>query len=234
MYKKINTFNIESFPFNGFILNYQEFLLSVLITIILIYFGITSIFYDAEILPSRVDGAIESLGNQGSPNHIDSLSNLSAQKHICKFINDFNEIIYDGYELNSAQIFYERFLQLLSESFFLNSINISYQFLFLIYKKILVSKINGLSISHLQELSKVMLYKLKIPKYTLIKCYSEIIKLDDSILSKEQKNFFIGEQNRLQVIMNRERTILLKNIKLYIVRVVEKMKLALKMLVFLF
>lgn len=232
MYKKV-FLNIENFSFNGYIINCQEFLFSALIIVILIYFGIASIFYDVEFLPSLVDNEIDDYNNQDSVNSINSLNHLSTQKHICKFINEFNKIIRDSYELSSAQIFHERLLQLLSELFLLDSINFSHQFLFLIYRKILASKINGLNIWHLQEFSKTMLYKLKIPKYILIKCYSEIIKLDDSIISKEEKDFFKVEKNRLQVIINREREMLFENIKLNLFRALDKMKLALEVLIFL-
>ncbi|KAH8581614.1 uncharacterized protein ELE39_001744 [Cryptosporidium sp. chipmunk genotype I] len=233
MHKKIDLFlKIKNFPFNGCIISYQEIFFTILVTTVLISFGIISILRDIEILPNAKDVTIE-IQNQESVSNINSLNEISAQNLICKFINSFNEIIYDDYDSSFAQKFHERFLKLLSESFPLNSIDISHQFLFLIYKRILVSKGKDLNIWNLQEFSEVLLHKLKIPKYTLVKCYSEIIKLDNSVLSKEQKNFFTNEKNRLQTIMDGERTIVLQSTKLNILRAVENIKIALRVVILL-
>ncbi|KAK9173997.1 hypothetical protein CmeUKMEL1_16845 [Cryptosporidium meleagridis] len=233
MFKKINIFlKNENFIFNSSIIGYQEILFIVLITSVLVYFGIISVLYDAEVLPNLIDKSIE-IHNRESINNINSLNNISAQRLVCEFISSFNKIVYDDNELSSAQAFNERLLRLLSESFPPNSIDISYQFLFLIYRKILVSKTKYLFISNLQDFSEVMFHRLKIPKHTLVMCYSEIIKLDDSILSKEEKNFFIHEKERLQTIINSERAVVLQNIKLNVSKVAKKIKLAIEMAIFL-
>ncbi|EAK88753.1 hypothetical protein [Cryptosporidium parvum Iowa II] len=233
MFKKINIFlKNETFIFNGSIIGYQEILFIILITTVLVYFGIISVLYDAEILQNVIDEATE-IHNRESINNINSLNNISAQRLVCKFISSFNKIVYDANELSSSQKFNERLLKLLSESFPSNSIDISYQFLFLIYRKILISKTKYLVISHLQDFSEVMLHRLKIPKHTLVMCYSEIIKLDDSILSKEEKNHFMHEKERLQIIMNIERDVVLQNIKLNILRVAKKIKFAIEVAIFL-
>ncbi|TRY53181.1 Uncharacterized protein CTYZ_00002492 [Cryptosporidium tyzzeri] len=232
MFEKINIFlKNENFIFNGSIIGYQEILFIILITTVLVYFGIISLLYDAEILQNVIDETTE-IHNRESINNINSLNNISGQRLVCKFISSFNKTVYDANEL-SSQKFNERLLKLLSESFPSNSIDISYQFLFLIYRKILVSKTKYLVISHLQDFSEVMFHKLKIPKHTLVMCYSEIIKLDDSILSKEEKNLFMHEKERLQIIMNIERDVVLQNIKLNILRVAKKIKFALEVAIFL-
>lgn len=224
MYKKINAAFIDRFTTVGYITNDQETIFSVLIAVVMIVIAVVIILHEIEILPSFPGNKIENYDLELIRN-TNFTNRISAQMQTCKFISNFNKMIHDNNELDQSQAFHERLLQILSESF-PSSSEISHQFLFMIYRKLLASKIEDLKVCHLREFSRALLYKLNIPKFTLIKCYSEIIKLDDPVLSKEQINFFTEERNKLQIILNRERTVALQNMKLNLMRSIRKLKLA--------
>lgn len=225
MYKKINEVFIDKFATVGYITNYQETLFSALIAVIMIVIGAIVILYDTEISYNFVGNTTESHDDLGLIRNNNSTNRISTQMHTCRFIRNLNRMICDNHKSNLSRTFHERLLHILSESF-PSSSEISDQFLFIIYRKLLASKIENLNACHLRELSNALLYKLNIPKYTLIKCYSEIIKLDDPVLSKEQINFFIREKDKLQVILNREREVAVQNMKLNLIKSIRKLKLA--------
>ncbi|KAJ1609328.1 hypothetical protein OJ253_1602 [Cryptosporidium canis] len=223
MYKKTSSvFSIYKSSTIGSVVNYQDVSFSILISILVIIIGVIAILYDNDVTFGFAVNDNEDLEQMDNSSYI---CRISAQSDTCKFINNFNKIICNNHELYWSQMFHEGLMQIFSNSFPSNS-EISYQFLLFIYRKLLTSKINGLTVCHLRDISNTLLYKLNVSKYTLAECYSEIIKLDGSKVSNEQMNFFMEERDKLLMIFNRERDLAFQNIKFGLKKFVMKLKLA--------
>ncbi|KAH8740899.1 hypothetical protein FG386_002445 [Cryptosporidium ryanae] len=148
-----------------------------------------------------------------------------------EFFAELNSLIREFKNEETFQIFCTKFSILFSELFPINSSNISPQFLTLILKQIILMKQSDIKILQIQEISKMLLCKLGVSKYTLKTCYSELCKLNEATLRPEIKEFLFSERNRLQSIIYCERMMILEQIKQSFINGIKRFKFAIETII---